>query len=66
MLRGNKVLLREVRRSDLQNFLKWFNDPEVIQYLGMYLPMTEMYEQKYIEDLPAQRPDGGAFCNRCC
>jgi len=54
VLKGNKVELREVRRSDLQHFLKWFNDPEVTQYLGMYLPMTEMAEQKYIEDLPSR------------
>ncbi len=51
MLKGEKVILREVRRSDITNFLKWFNDPEVTQYLGPYLPLTEMFEQKYIEDM---------------
>jgi RimJ/RimL family protein N-acetyltransferase len=51
MLEGEKVLLRPVKRSDLEYFLKWFNDPEVIQYLTMYLPMTEMAEEKWIEDL---------------
>jgi RimJ/RimL family protein N-acetyltransferase len=54
MLIGKKVILRPYRRSDLQNFIKWFNDPEVIQYLGLYLPMTEMAEEKYIEDLPSK------------
>ena len=51
MLKGNLLLLRPVRRSDLASFLKWFNDPEVIQYLNMYLPMTEMAEAKWIEGL---------------
>ena len=51
MLQGEKVVLRPVRRSDIEHFLKWFNDPEVTQYLGMYLPMTEMAEEKFIEDL---------------
>jgi len=51
MLRGKTVVLRPVRRSDLPHFLKWFNDPEVTQYLTFYLPMTEMAEEKYIEDL---------------
>ena len=51
MLQGNKVVLRPVRRTDIECFLKWFNDPEVTQYLGMYLPMTEMAEEKFIEDL---------------
>ena len=51
MLKGEKVVLRPVRRTDIEHFLKWFNDPEVTQYLGMYLPMTEMAEEKYIEGL---------------
>ncbi|UCC16212.1 MAG: GNAT family N-acetyltransferase [Dehalococcoidales bacterium] len=51
MLVGEKVVLRPVKRSDIEYFLKWFNDPEVTQYLGMYLPMTEMAEEKFIEDL---------------
>ncbi len=55
MLKGENVVLRPVRRSDLENFLKWFNDPEVIQYLMMYLPMTEMSEGKYIEELGTTR-----------
>jgi len=44
MLKGNKVQLRPVKRSDISYFLKWFTDPEVIQYLSIYLPMTEMVE----------------------
>jgi len=55
MLKGEKVLLRPVKRTDIQYFLKWFNDPEVMQYLGMYLPMTEMAEEKYIEELGTTR-----------
>lgn len=55
MLKGNGILLRPFRRSDISYFLKWFNDPEVIQYLNMYLPMTEMAEEKYIEELGTTR-----------
>ena len=55
MLKGNKVVLRPVRRSDLPDFLRWFNDPEVTQYLGIYLPMTEMVEDKWIESLGTTR-----------
>lgn len=55
MLKGKSVLLRPVRRSDISYFLKWFNDPEVIQYLELYLPMTEMYEEKFIEELGTTR-----------
>ncbi len=55
MLTGNKVVLRPVKRSDMPYLLKWFNDPEVIQYLGAYLPMTEMAEEKWIESLATTR-----------
>lgn len=51
MLEGKRVLLRPVKRSDINYFLKWFNDPEVTQYLMIFLPMTEMAEEKWIEDL---------------
>ncbi len=51
MLKGTKVELRPFRRSDLAYFVKWFNDPEVTQYLTLYLPMTEMAEGKWIENL---------------
>lgn len=55
MLRGKNVLLRPIKRSDMSYFLKWFNDPEVIQYVGLYLPMTEMSEEKFIEELGTTR-----------
>jgi RimJ/RimL family protein N-acetyltransferase len=55
MLKGNKVQLRPVKRSDISYFLKWFTDPEVIQYLSIYLPMTEMVEEKFIENMGTER-----------
>jgi len=55
MLKGKSVLLRPVKRSDISYFLKWFNDPEVLQYLTLYLPMTEMSEEKFIEELGTTR-----------
>lgn len=61
MLKGNKVQLRPVRRDDLANFLKWFNDPEVTQYLVMYLPMTEMAEEKWLEEFATVRAKTEAF-----
>lgn len=60
MLRGRKVLLRPVKRSDISCFLKWFNDPEVAQYLAWYLPMTEMSEEKFIEELGTTRAKSDA------
>ena len=51
MLNGEKVTLRPVKRSDINYFLKWFNDLEVTQYLEMYMPLTEMAEEKWIENM---------------
>jgi len=39
----------------MPDLLRWFNDPEVIQYLGIYLPMTEMVEEKWIESIGTTR-----------
>ena len=55
MIKGKLVQLRPIQRGDISYFLQWFNDPEVTQYLGMYLPMTEMAEQKFIEELGTSR-----------
>ena len=61
MLKGQKVLFRPVKRSDMPHLLKWFNDPEVIQYLAAYLPMTEMGEEKWIEELGTGRAQSHAL-----
>jgi RimJ/RimL family protein N-acetyltransferase len=60
MLKGKSVLLRPVKRSDISYFLKWFDDPEVTLYLGLYLPTTEMAEEKYIEELGTTRAKSDA------
>lgn len=33
MLEGKRVVLRPIDKKDIELFLKWFNDPEVTQYL---------------------------------
>lgn len=55
MLKGKRIRLRPVRKSDLEMLLRWFNDQEVTQYLQQYLPMTELGEEKWIEDLCLSR-----------
>ena len=61
MIKGKLVQLRPVQRSDISYFLQWFNDPDVTQYLLMYLPMTEMAEQKFIEEIGTTRAATSAF-----
>ncbi len=50
MIRGEKVILRPIEREDVEIFLKWFNDPEITQYLLFGLPITREKEEKWIEE----------------
>jgi len=51
MIYGEKVRLRAIERSDLPNFVRWFNDPEVRRYLLMFIPISSAQEEKWFEDL---------------
>jgi RimJ/RimL family protein N-acetyltransferase len=51
MLEGSSLMLRPIRRSDIPAFLVWYNDMEVLQYLGQNLLKSEMDEEKYVEEL---------------
>ncbi len=51
MIYGDRVRLRAIEREDIPTFVRWFNDPEVRQYLLMYEPMSKMKEEQWIESL---------------
>lgn len=51
MLKGERVRLGPIKKNYIDSFLKWFNDPEIIQYLVMYRPMTRMEEEDWLEKL---------------
>ena len=57
MLTGEKVRLRELRRDDIDEILRWINDPEVTGYLSMYRPVTRMAEEKWIDEISASDRD---------
>jgi RimJ/RimL family protein N-acetyltransferase len=57
---GKKIRLRAVERSDIPTFVRWFNDPEVTQYLAMYMPMSQAQEERWFEAQLEQR-DGFVF-----
>lgn len=57
LYQGNKVGLRALSKSDLSgNYLRWFNDPEVMRYSsnGIYHNTYEKFE-KYIDSLEGDR-----------
>jgi RimJ/RimL family protein N-acetyltransferase len=52
MLIGERVRLRAIEREDLPAFVRWFNDPEVRQYLLFHTPMSMAEEERWFEGLP--------------
>jgi RimJ/RimL family protein N-acetyltransferase len=50
MIRGEKVILRAIERTDLERCHRWINDPEVSRYLQVYLPVSLHEEEKWIEN----------------
>lgn len=51
MLRGEKVLLRAPTRADLPTFVRWFNDPDVTQFLGGDMwPMSLEAEERWFSN----------------
>jgi len=51
MLEGMRVRLAPLERRHIDLFLKWFNDPEIMQYITMYKPMTRDMEEEWFENL---------------
>lgn len=57
MLFGEGVRLRSIEREDIPTFVRWFNDPEVRQYLLMYEPMSKAKEERWFEDYLNRKND---------
>ena len=45
MIAGERIVLRAWERADLETFLRWFNDPEVTQYIGNAYPSLSMDQE---------------------
>lgn len=50
-LKGRRVSLRPVMKSDVPNLTRWINDPDVRLFLNAYLPQTEKAEEEWVESL---------------
>ncbi len=46
---GKRIRLRAIERRDIPTFVRWFNDPEVRQYLEMLMPMSQAQEERWFE-----------------
>ncbi len=60
-LKGKRVSLRPVLKEDVPQFLRWMNDPDVLQYLGMSLPTMEVEEDQWFEGLAKKKQNNLIF-----
>ena len=51
IIRGEKVFLRPSERSDLDNFVRWFNDADVQRNLAMRAPMGRGAEERWFDSM---------------
>jgi RimJ/RimL family protein N-acetyltransferase len=47
---GRRIRLRALERSDIPTFVRWLNDPEVIENLLLYLPISQAQEEQWFDD----------------
>jgi RimJ/RimL family protein N-acetyltransferase len=51
MIYSERIRLRGVEKEDLPNFVAWMNDPEVIEGLLVFWPMSSVDEARWLESL---------------
>ncbi len=56
MLTAKGIRLRGAERSDLPNFVRWLNDPDVYQNLVIRTPMSLADEERWFEGNTARPP----------
>jgi diamine N-acetyltransferase len=55
MILGKRIRLRAIEKADLPRFVNWLNDPEVIRYLNMVMPLSLAYEENWFDQM-LQKP----------
>ena len=59
MILGKYVRLRAIEREDIPRFVRWMNDPDVIQFLLMSSPLSAAMEEKWFENQLDRLPHQG-------
>lgn len=60
-LRGRKVNLRPVNENDLPHFVRWINDPQIRDFITVFLPVTIQEEKQWLEELAKSKPNNMVF-----
>jgi len=48
-MEGKKIKIRALEKTDIDEIMKWVNDPEVVDSLLMRYPVSRYQEEKWIE-----------------
>lgn len=51
MIYGDRIRLRADERADLPRFTEWLNDPEVREGISIHLPMSQVEEEQWYENM---------------
>lgn len=51
MIIGERVRLRGIERADLPHFVRWLNDPEVLQGILIHHPVSQAGEEGWFENM---------------
>jgi RimJ/RimL family protein N-acetyltransferase len=57
MIYGERIRFRGVEREDLPTFVKWLNDPDVIQGILVHNPISQAEEENWFEKMIQRPPD---------
>ena len=56
MISGKRIALRPWQRDDIDAFMRWFNDPEVTQYLAIPYPCVTREAEEAFYEKAAKEP----------
>ena len=60
MIYGERIRLRADERVDIPCFVQWLNDPEVVENLSFFLPLSQAVEEQWFDAMlklpPEQQP----------
>jgi diamine N-acetyltransferase len=51
MIHGERIILRAIERQDLPDYVRWLNDPKVLEYFGSNVPLSVAQEEKWYEGM---------------
>jgi RimJ/RimL family protein N-acetyltransferase len=49
MIEGKRIRIRAIEKTDIEEIMRWINDPEVMENLLMRYPVSRYQEEKWIE-----------------